>query len=341
MSARKNIVLSLILLFALVFSQFNTTQPVYAACNGIIYVNVNAGAPDPNGCSWGSAFSNLQDALSISAVGDEIWVAAGTYYPDEGGGQVNNDRNSSFILKNGIPVYGGFVGIETSRNQRDSLSNITVLSGDIGTTGAAADNSFQVVRIVGALSDNYVLDGFTITAGNSNGSSGHGGGIYIQNASPFLANLMITGNLASSNGAGVYVTSLGSVRSSYSSPTFVYVVISNNIAARGGGLYTQNSSPILNNVSFIGNTATSGAGGGMNNQVLNAATDEYSIPLLDNVTFSGNISRGGAGLFNNRSYPVLTNVTFSGNTASIRGGAILNEGGSPTLRNVTMLCDAG
>lgn len=336
MNIRISTFFSSILVLVLVFSQFSGIQPVSAACGGIVHVKADSPASNPDGCSWETAFSKFQDALMNTSAGDEIWVASGTYYPDEGEGQSNDDRNSTFQLKNGVSVYGGFNGNEALHSQRDPSVNVTVLSGDIGVIGTVADNSYQVVRIVGAVTDIYVLDGFTITGGNSNGSSGHGGGVYISNASPVLGNLVITGNQASANGAGVFVTSLSSVRSSYSSPSITNTVISNNTAARGGGLYTQNSSPVLTDVSFIGNTATSGAGGGMNNQVLNETTDEYSIPLLTNVTFSGNSARGGGGLFNNHSYPVLTNVTFSGNTASIRGGAILNEGASPLLRSVTI-----
>jgi hypothetical protein len=335
MNPGKKLVLSSLVLLALVFSSFQSIQTVYAACSGVVHVDAGSGASSPDGCSWATAYPNLQDALTASSAGDEVWVAVGTYYPDDGAGQTNDSRTSTFRLKSGVAVYGGFAGTETARSQRNPSVNVTVLSGDLGASGATADNAYQVVSIIGSLADVYVLDGFTITGGNSNGSSGHGGGIYIQNASPALTNLVVTNNQASANGAGVYVTSLASVRASYSSPSFTNVVISNNTAARGGGLYTQNSSPVLNNVSFLGNTATSGAGGGMNNQVLNASTDEYSIPLLNSVTFSGNSARGGAGLFNNHSYPLLTNVTFSGNAASIRGGAVLNEGASPTFRNVT------
>jgi hypothetical protein len=62
------------------------------------------------GCSWGNAYVSLQDALAVAGSGDEIWVATGTYYPDEGMRQVNNDRNSTFRISDGVSVYGGFLG---------------------------------------------------------------------------------------------------------------------------------------------------------------------------------------------------------------------------------------
>ena len=48
--------------------------------NMIIYVNAEAsGAED--GKNWTDAFTGLDDALYFSISGDQIWVAAGTYYP--------------------------------------------------------------------------------------------------------------------------------------------------------------------------------------------------------------------------------------------------------------------
>jgi hypothetical protein len=274
----------------------------------------------------------LQYALNtLAGPYSELWVKQGVYLP-------GTSRSSTFQLPNGVAGYGGFDGMETARNQRNSdpLTNNTVLSGDIGTPGEIADNVYTVVSVIGTLSNTFILDGFTISGGNSNGGVGHGGGIFIQDASPAFSNLIISNNSASANGGGVYVTSIASLRVNYSSPTFNNVVIIYNTAARGGGLYTQNGSPTLNNVTFAGNIATGGAGGAMNNQVLDEIVDETSIPLLTNVTFNGNTANGGGGMFNNNSDPILTNVTFSGNTANIRGGAMLNEGGSPVLRNVTI-----
>ncbi|MFZ5886035.1 MAG: choice-of-anchor Q domain-containing protein, partial [Chloroflexota bacterium] len=320
-----------------IYSAFKTfTLNVTPICGNVIYVDADATASSPDGCSWATAYQNLQDALAAAASGKQIWVARGTYYPDRGGGKTLGDRNASFVLKEEVAIYGGFNGNETILADRDEnpATNGTILSGDIGTANVMADNSYQVVQ-GSNLSASAVLDGFTITRGNSNGSSGHGGGIYLVSSSPTLANLMISNNIATANGGGMYVISTNTLpESSYSRPSLTDVTFSANTAARGGGLYTQNSSPTLTRVVFTGNTATSGAGGGMNNQTL-TLSDAPSLPSLTDVTFNGNIANGGGGMYNNNANSILNRVTFVNNTANRRGGGMLNENASPSLTNVT------
>ncbi len=128
-----------------------------------IFVNHAAAGAD-DGSSWTDAYNDLQDALAAATNGDEIWVAQGTYFPTSG-----TDESISFVMQDGVGIYGGFTGIitETQLSDRDWRVNVTTLSGEIGAAGIA-DNSYHVLR-AGAMGNNSILDGFTITAGNADG----------------------------------------------------------------------------------------------------------------------------------------------------------------------------
>jgi hypothetical protein len=132
---------------------------------GIIYVDVDATGAN-TGISWGDAFTNLQHGLDAAGAGDQIWVAEGTYKPVTEHGGVG-DRYKSFQLKNGVALYGGFdpsVGV-IAFEDRDWVSYVTILSGDLGTAGDASDNCYHVFYHPAgtALNSRAVLDGFTIT----------------------------------------------------------------------------------------------------------------------------------------------------------------------------------
>ncbi|GAB3708228.1 hypothetical protein GCM10027592_43120 [Spirosoma flavus] len=74
-------------------------------------------------------------------------------------------------MKNGVAIYGGSEGTETALSQRVlSTPLATILSGDIGTTGNAGDNSYHVISNLPGLTTSAVLDGFVITGCNANGS---------------------------------------------------------------------------------------------------------------------------------------------------------------------------
>ena len=98
-----------------------------------IYVDANAGGLN-NGASWKNAYIDLQTALQLAVSGNDIWVKGGVYKPTS-----SNKRVTSFVMKEGVSLYGGFSGIETDINQRDR-STQTVLSGDIGNLSDSTDN---------------------------------------------------------------------------------------------------------------------------------------------------------------------------------------------------------
>jgi hypothetical protein len=157
------------------------------------------------------------------------------------------------MLKNGVSVYGGFTGTETLRTQRDFETNVTVLSGDIGTQGDNSDNSYHVV--VGSNTNNSTLvDGFTVKGGRADDGGYYGGGIYNHLGSPVIKNVIISDNYAYIGG-GVYNYGENfTFTGKYYIPIFTNVVFKNNTAlGGGGGMRNQNySNPILNDVSFNG-----------------------------------------------------------------------------------------
>src|SRR5690606_34811210 len=55
-------------------------------------------------------YSQLQDALGVAIAGDTIFVAEGTYFPDEGDcGMINSDfRTVSFVIPGGVVLMGGY-----------------------------------------------------------------------------------------------------------------------------------------------------------------------------------------------------------------------------------------
>jgi hypothetical protein len=127
-----------------------------------------------DGSSWASASANLQAIINASSAGDQVWVAAGTFRP---GGNNNTDRLVSFNMKDGVAIYGGFVGSETALGERPTSvtasPSSSILSGDLGTPDVATDNSEHII-VNSNLSSTAILDGFVITAATLS-AAGRGG----------------------------------------------------------------------------------------------------------------------------------------------------------------------
>jgi len=290
---------------------------------GTIFVKADATGGN-RGASWHDAYTDLQDALTTATQGDEIWVAAGIYKPT-----TDTNRSKSFVMRAGVGLYGGFAGIETetTRTQRDWTAHLTILSGDIGTSGTISDNSNSVV--IGA--NNAVLDGFTITGGNANGSLGYGngGGMINDSVSPTIANCTFSGNVnVYAGGQG------GGMHNSNASPTVTNCTFSGNTAESGGGIYNAAASPTVLNCTFSGNVASAGDGGGMENV--------GSSPTVINCTFTGNaayvdfnLNGLGGGMDIDSGSPTLINCTFTGNVSNFYGSGSGMDiyAASPTVTN--------
>lgn len=182
-----------------------------------LYVNYTATGLN-TGETWQNAFSSLSEALIAAATGDSVWVAAGQYLPSG-----NLGRNNSFILKNGVKLYGGFIGTETSILQRNWTANQTILSGDIGILGDSTDNAYTILYMEQVDASTQV-DGIYFLYGNADDPNGGydqpstcGGAIYINGkdgiAYPKIHNCVFMHNHSLFSGGAVYVngSGLGSV----------------------------------------------------------------------------------------------------------------------------------
>ncbi len=278
-----------------------------------IYVDVNSPAPARNGPTWATAYTDLQAALGVAVSGDTIKVADGTYRPTAG-----TDRTISFTLKTGVALYGGYAGNgSVDPDARDVVASPSILSGDIGTVGSDADNSYHVV-VGGGTDSTAVLDGFTVAAGNasySTGSNSTGGGMYCSGGSPTLVNCIFTRNRASSGG-GMY--NAGDYNLSTCAPTLINCAFRVNTAWEGGAIYNYRAMATVADCTFIGNSA-SGAGGGMYNY--------GPLPTITNCTFTGNTAVNGGGVYDNSVASNFTNCILWGNSAGL-GPQVCEASGS-------------
>ena len=233
----------------------DSTDSVLLFVRGLIYVDKDASSGG-DGTTWATAFDNLQDALSLAntAGATDIWVAEGTYKP-------GTSRTSTFQLIEDVSIYGGFLGNETSQEEREP-DNETILSGDIGTIGTDTDNCYHVVT--GA--NNATLNGFIIKNGYSEnadaGLTSYGAGM--------LNHIDANSILISCTFADNYARFGGGLYNVESEAKIINGLFNNNKAKYdGGGLREVDGTSILTNCTFYDNKADMGdegyCGGGMAN----------------------------------------------------------------------------
>lgn len=201
--------------FVFTFFLFGWSSFIAIQAQDTLFVSQHATAGG-DGQSWQTAYNQLQDALQAAEQGDQIWVAQGTYFPDEGTGQTNDDRESTFLIKYGVNLYGGFAGTESSLDERNWKLNRTILNGDLDHNDRYdgeivgipfGNNAYHVVSILDSASQR--MDGLVITGGAAEGADNEtrGGGIYLLSRTGVftlaLKNMEVTGNISRQFGAGI------------------------------------------------------------------------------------------------------------------------------------------
>ncbi len=310
----------------------------------VLYVRPPDPAGEPrvtSGTSWATAFDDLSAALSAAAVVgvvEEVWVAAGTYTPGD-------NRYDTFGLRSGLALYGGFVGTEVDRDQRDPSSAVTVLSGDIGAPGDMTDNVDVVVTAVGteaAPLEALVLDGFTVTGGGTPGTTRRGaGGMTVEYASIEIVGCTFAANHGHTAGA-LWARDSHTI---LADSRFV-----DNAGTYVGGLYVSDGTLVMRDVAFEANTSTNVSGGAqlfstrarLENLTFEGNTSgserldgrggglslEYSDVTLARSSFRFNRTLGpGGGLYIDRGTVDVSDVVFYGNRAGVGQGRYDDVGG--------------
>lgn len=315
-----------------------------------------------DGTSWANASGNLQQMINNLADNNpqnmpgEVWVAAGTYTPQS---QVlsGTTYSASFRMRDGISVYGGFAGAETSKQERTKgtmpweFTNRTILQGSYYTANlswnttdrkwALNSDSRHVVWFAPLPSEGKTafenttrLNGVVIRGGYAQGGIGatefltdRGAGVYV-GANAYVENCIVTENTATGNGGGIYLKG-GRVKNS--------LLYNNNADGNGGGIYVENGGLVLASM-VSNNSADNGAG------VYLDHTGKWSdgklhpeYLLLSTSVVSNNTSRLNGAVYCNKGGVVLQTTITNNNcptatdntniTASQTGGLYINQYG--------------
>ncbi|HEY3267813.1 MAG TPA: right-handed parallel beta-helix repeat-containing protein [Armatimonadota bacterium] len=221
--------------FALALPLAGAFQPAGAK---VLWVNSLAYTQPYDGSSAAHGFRKVNAAIAAAASGDELWFVAGTYLS-------RTDPDEYYInLKEGVSLYGGFTGAETTRAQRDWRAHKTTFKGY---------NAWPIVQMPGGITRATAVDGFTITGG----TGFNGGGIDCENSSPVISHNTITINSTSGLGGGIY--------SLNGSPQITHNVITSNVCNAfggpgGGGIAVVGGSPVIEDNLIAMNDAQVGAG---------------------------------------------------------------------------------
>ncbi|MCA9298025.1 MAG: right-handed parallel beta-helix repeat-containing protein [Phycisphaerales bacterium] len=306
-----------------------------SSARSIWYVDADA-TGEENGDSWFHAFTDLQDALARAASGDEIWVAEGTYTPSD------SDASLSFVLVDGVGLYGGFSGVESSRSERDPQMHETILSGDIGRDDVVGSgsgwylgwnrNTANAGHVLTAehVGSDTIVDGFIIADG-ATGPSGTiagdtlmwGSGLYAVDSSLTVRDCTFRHNLCAwAKGGAIFLWD------SNARITRCRLVENWAHLGDGAGLGTYGTSaPIVEECLFRDNHCTEASGGGNGAGMAHWASTDITVRRCEFrsnhaspfYAIGGNGAYGG-GLWNWSGSMTVQDCTFQGNVANVGAG---------------------
>ncbi len=247
-----------------------------------LYVDLNSTAPAAPYTSWGTAATNIQDAVDAATTGDIIMVADGVY---------QTGSRAVYGMQNRVAVNKAVIV------QSVNGAGVTTI---VGYQVPGPKNGNGAVRCA-YLTDRAVLAGFTLTKGATQTSgdlytNDSGGGVWCESASAVISNCVLTSNSAGFHGGGAY---LG---------TLINCTLTKNSAGWGGGAdggaVSRPGGCTLNNCTLTTNSASLGGGA--------------TYAVLNNCTLTGNSAVTGGGAYKS----TVNNCALMANSATQTGGGV-------------------
>ncbi len=211
----------------------STTHPMPALA-GVNWYVATTGS-DTNSCTTpASPCANIQKAINLAASNDIINVADGTYYYP--GSALNPTPNVVVLNNKGVVLSGGW------QEDFSSQTGVSIIDGE------NTNNGILAITTGTSFVDRFVIQ---------NSRSSNSGGIYLANGNFTLKNSTLRDNVATSKGAGIFLTSSATL-------TLINNTISGNTAGgSGGGIYVDSGTVNVQYSTIAHNTSTAGTGGGV------------------------------------------------------------------------------
>jgi len=232
-------------------------------------------------------FPTIQSAIEASVNGDVVIVQPGTY------AEQINTLGKAITVRSTDPSDPGIVAQ-------------TVIDGSGG----------RAISIFTGESVNTVVEGFTVTGGQSD----KGGGLAIFGSDPTIRDMVFTGNQAAQGGA-VYIT--------VSSSLLERCRFEGNSADRGGAVYLYATTRArIHDSTFIGNEAARNGG---------AISSRYADLRLYRCVLAENTAGSWGGAYEGKDALLFLVGSLVRDNLAERGGALYVDDESPRILNSTIV----
>ena len=340
-----------------------------------IYVDDDAaGAQD--GTSWASAFADLQDALAVAKVGDEIRVAQGVYrpahlahwpYPSSA------EYEASFRLVDGTAVLGGFAGLTgADPDHRDPALFTTILTGDLAgdddPNGPLLMSNGNSRTVVAAWKGRSTLDGVTVTRGKSR-DGGSGAGLRCSEGDFLVRNCTFRENWSDDVGGGIenfrgtvrlekcrFIRNEaydgGGLSNSYGTAEVIDCEFIDNYAWVGSGIYNEAGDLRIEHSRFLRNRGVALGNGGSVEVIASEFVENHDDDgpgavvtgqgpaVFFGCLFRGNDAKETGGIASSGGLSLLY-CTFAGNHGDEHPGALDCSGGHATIAHCLFYANYG